>query len=52
MTEILTQKRFVEATSPSLNNWYGGWSGEEINPNSFISVDYDHRLPISALKNS
>ena len=52
MTEILTQKRFVEATSQSLNNWYEGWSGEKINPNGFISVDYEHRSPISALKNS
>ena len=50
MTEIQTQKRFVKATSPSLNNLLGGWSGEKINPNGFIYVYYEHRSPISALK--
>ena len=50
MTEIPTQKHFVEATSQSLNNLFGGWSDEKINPYGFISLYYEHRSPISAFK--
>ena len=49
MTEILTQKSFVKATSPWLNNWYRGWSGEKINHMALslyiMSIDHQY-LPL------